>query len=120
MGEGLPLIRAAREQGLDVTCEVTPHHLYYDISDITDENRGWMQMNPPLRSVADRQAMLAALRDGTLDYLEPSAWTPQEALVKLCASTSPAAFTTQIETSLTDTSRPTYWDMVVLLYGWIW
>ncbi len=69
VGEGLPLIRAARTKGLKVTCEVTPHHLYYDTSDITDENRGWMQMNPPLRDVADRKAMIEALRDGTLDYL---------------------------------------------------
>lgn len=69
VGEGLPLIRAARAKGLDVTCEVTPHHLYYDVSDLTDENRGWMQMNPPLRDIADRKAMLAALHDGTLDYL---------------------------------------------------
>jgi len=69
VGEGLPLIRAARARGLRVTCEVTPHHLYYDRSDITDANRGWMQMNPPLRNVDDRLAMLAALRDGTLDYL---------------------------------------------------
>ncbi|MCY2963465.1 MAG: amidohydrolase family protein [Planctomycetota bacterium] len=69
VGEGLPLIRAARARGLRLTCEVTPHHLYFDTSDLTDANRGWMQMNPPLRSVADRQAMLAALREGTLDYL---------------------------------------------------
>jgi dihydroorotase len=69
VGEGLPLIRDARRRGLRVTCEVTPHHLYYDISDITDENRGLMQMNPPLRATADRLAMIAALRDGTLDYL---------------------------------------------------
>jgi dihydroorotase len=69
VGEGLPLIRAARAKGLHVTCEVTPHHLYYSTGDITDSNRGWMQMNPPLRAEADRQAMLAALRDGTLDYL---------------------------------------------------
>lgn len=67
--DGLPLIRAARKKGLPVTCEVTPHHLYFDETDITDRNRGWMQMNPPLRSVADRLAMLEALRDGTLDYL---------------------------------------------------
>jgi dihydroorotase len=67
--EGLPLIRAARSRGLRVTCEVTPHHLYYDVSQITDENRGLMQMNPPLRAFADRRAMLEALRDGTLDYL---------------------------------------------------
>jgi dihydroorotase len=69
VGEGLPLIRAARARGLRVTCEVTPHHLYFDQADITETNRGWMQMNPPLRTAADRLAMLAALRDGTLDYL---------------------------------------------------
>jgi dihydroorotase len=69
VGEGLPLIRAARAKGLRVTCEVTPHHLYFDHADITEANRGWMQMNPPLRTASDRQAMLAALRDGTLDYL---------------------------------------------------
>ncbi len=67
--EGLPLIRAARARGLRVTCEVTPHHLYFDDSQITDDNHGWMQMNPPLRTSADRKAMLEALRDGTLDYL---------------------------------------------------
>ncbi len=69
VGEGLPLIRAARARGLRVTCEVTPHHLYYDLAQVTPENRGWMQMNPPLRGPDDRRAMLAALRDGTLDYL---------------------------------------------------
>jgi dihydroorotase len=69
VGEGLPLIREARRRGLRVTCEVTPHHLYFDTADITDNNRNLMQMNPPLRATADRQAMLAALREGTLDYL---------------------------------------------------
>ena len=69
VGEGLPLIRAARAKGLRVTCEVTPHHLYFDETDINDANRGWMQMNPPLRAHQDRLAMLAALREGTLDYL---------------------------------------------------
>jgi len=67
--EGLPMIRAARKRGLRVTCEVTPHHLYYDLSRIDDENRPLMQMNPPLRAADDRLAMLAALREGTLDYL---------------------------------------------------
>src|SRR5579872_3557966 len=69
VGEGLPLIREARRRGLKVTCEVTPHHLFFDETRITDENRGHMQMNPPLRGPSDRRAMLAALRDGTLDYL---------------------------------------------------
>jgi dihydroorotase len=69
VAEGLPLIRAAKERGLPVTAEVTPHHVYFDTDQITDANRGWMQMNPPLRSPADRLAMLEALRDGTADYL---------------------------------------------------
>src|SRR5205085_8494384 len=69
VGEGLPLIREARARGLPVTAEVTPHHLFFDTSMITDANRPWMQMNPPLRSAADREAMLEALRDGTADYL---------------------------------------------------
>lgn len=69
VGEGLPLIKAAREKGLPVTCEVTPHHLYFDDGNLTDENRGWMQMNPPLRKNADKLAMLDALREGTLDYI---------------------------------------------------
>ena len=69
VGEGLPLIRDARQRGVPVTCEVTPHHIYYDLGSINDTNRELMQMNPPLRDPDDRRAMLAALRDGTLDYL---------------------------------------------------
>lgn len=66
---GLPLIREAKADGLRVTAEVTPHHMYYDVLDITDFNRPLMQMNPPLRNEEDKRAMLAGLRDGTLDYL---------------------------------------------------
>jgi dihydroorotase len=69
VGEGLPLIRAAKAKGVSVTAEVTPHHVFFDTAQITPANRPWMQMNPPLRSPADRAAMLAALRDGTADYL---------------------------------------------------
>ncbi len=69
VGEGLPLIRQARARGLPVTAEVTPHHVFFDTAMLTDANRPWMQMNPPLRAPADRAAMLEALRDGTADYL---------------------------------------------------
>ncbi len=69
VAEGLPLIRAARRRGLPVTCEVTPHHLFFDDTQITDANRGWMQMNPPLRGPSDRTVLLEALRNGELDYL---------------------------------------------------
>ncbi len=69
VAEGLPLIRAAKTQGLAVTAEVTPHHVFFDTAMLTDANRPWMQMNPPLRSPADRAAMLDALRDGPADFL---------------------------------------------------
>ncbi len=69
VGEGIPLIKAARKKGLRVTCEVTPHHLFFDDSVLNNDNRGKMQMNPPLRSASDRRAMIEALRDGTLDYI---------------------------------------------------
>jgi dihydroorotase len=69
VAEGLALIRAAKARGLPVTAEVTPHHVFFDTAMLTQENRRWMQMNPPLRSPADRAAMLEALRDGTADYL---------------------------------------------------
>ncbi|MCH9053090.1 MAG: amidohydrolase family protein, partial [Proteobacteria bacterium] len=69
VGEGLPLIRAARKKGLQVTCEVTPHHLYYDDSMITDKNHKWLRVNPPMRSSQDRLALITALKNGTIDYL---------------------------------------------------
>jgi dihydroorotase len=69
VGEGLPLIRAARAKKLPVTVEVTPQHVFFDTSMINDDNRRWLQMNPPIRTPSDREAMLDALRNGPADYL---------------------------------------------------
>ncbi len=66
----LELVRRAKERGLAVTCEVTPHHLL-----LTDEEVWKSQfstdtkMKPPLRAEADRQALLAGLADGTVDAI---------------------------------------------------
>lgn len=68
-GEGLRDVQAAKERGVRVTCEVTPHHLFFDDTMLTDENRLWLQMNPPLRGREDRMAMIEALRSGLIDYL---------------------------------------------------
>jgi dihydroorotase len=68
-GDGLEKVRAAKARGLRVTCEVTPHHLFFDDTMITPENAPWLQINPPLRGAADRLAMIEALRDGTIDYI---------------------------------------------------
>ncbi len=67
--EGLQGIIAARRRGVRVTCEVTPHHLFFDISMLTDRNRMALQMNPPLRSSEDRLALIEALRRGDIDYI---------------------------------------------------
>lgn len=68
-GDGLKRIAAAKARGVRVTAEVTPHHLYFDDSMLTDENRLALQMNPPLRGPADRMAMIEGLRSGLLDYI---------------------------------------------------
>ena len=67
--EGLSQIRAARARGVRVTCEVTPHHLYFDDSMLTAANRLALQMNPPLRAPSDRLALIEALRAGEIDYI---------------------------------------------------
>jgi dihydroorotase len=64
----LRIIRDARARGVAVTCEVTPHHLF-----LTDEACGaydtHFKMNPPLRTLADRDALRLGLADGTIDAL---------------------------------------------------
>lgn len=67
-GEGLDLIRAARSRGVKVQCEVTPQHLYFSQSEL-GERRHYFQMNPPIRDSLDRDLMLAAARNGEIDFL---------------------------------------------------
>lgn len=68
-GDGLQKIKLAKKNGIDVTCEVTPTHLYFDRSVLTDENYKWFQMNPPLRDSRDREVLLDELKSGNIDYL---------------------------------------------------
>ena len=65
---GIEMIRAARKRGVRVTCEVTPHHLALVDSDVQSFSTNF-KMNPPLRSEEHRQAILAALKDGTVDAI---------------------------------------------------
>jgi dihydroorotase len=66
--ESVEVVAAAKQRGVQVTCEVTPHHLC-----LTDEAvRGLdtrMKMNPPLRPEADRQALIEGLRSGVIDCI---------------------------------------------------
>jgi dihydroorotase len=65
---GIEIIRAARKRGVRVTCEVTPHHLALTDADVQGFSTNF-KMNPPLRSEEHRQAILAALKDGTVDAI---------------------------------------------------
>jgi len=64
----LRAVRAGKDRGIDVTCEVTPHHfvLTDDALEGYDTN---VKMNPPLRETADRDAMLEGLADGSVDAI---------------------------------------------------
>ncbi|HYL11095.1 MAG TPA: dihydroorotase [Candidatus Acidoferrales bacterium] len=63
----LDLVRRAKQQGLEVTCEVTPHHFTLIDEDVQYDSR--FKMNPPLAAREDREALLAGLADGTVDAI---------------------------------------------------
>ena len=65
--ESVELIRKAKAEGLDVTCETGPHYLVMDDSDLQEDGR--FKMNPPLRSAEDREALVAGILDGTIDMI---------------------------------------------------
>jgi dihydroorotase len=66
--KAMDLIRAAKAEGLHVTCEVAPHHFTLTDEAIGDYDTN-AKMNPPLRDDADRMAMIAGLMDGTVDCI---------------------------------------------------
>ena len=63
--ESVDLIRTAKAEGLPVSCETGPHYLLLTDEDLQDDGR--FRMNPPIRSAADRDALLTGLLDGTVD-----------------------------------------------------
>ena len=65
--ESVALIRKAKAEGLDVTCETGPHYLVMHDSDLQEDGR--FKMNPPLRGKEDREALLQGILDGTIDMI---------------------------------------------------
>ena len=65
--ETVELIRRAKAEGVDVTCETAPHYLVMDDSDLQEDGR--FKMNPPLRDKADRVALVEGIIDGTIDMI---------------------------------------------------
>ncbi|MBQ9545279.1 MAG: dihydroorotase [Clostridia bacterium] len=76
--ESVGLIRQAKKSGVDVTCETAPHYLLLCDEDIKEDGR--FKMNPPLRSPDDRDALIEALKDGTVDMIatDHAPHTPEE------------------------------------------
>ena len=75
----LAQVRFAKQQGLRVTCEVTPHHFTLIDEDVTYDSR--YKMNPPLAAREDREALLEGLADGTVDAIATD-HAPHEPAIK--------------------------------------
>ena len=65
--ESVEIIRRAKADGVDVTCETAPHYLIYTEDDLLEDGR--FKMNPPLRSKDDRAALIEGIQDGTIDMI---------------------------------------------------
>ena len=65
--ESVELIRKAKAEGVDISCETAPHYLILDDSDLKEEGR--FKMNPPLRGKEDKEALIEGLIDGTIDMI---------------------------------------------------
>ncbi len=65
--ESVELIRKAKAEGVDVTCETAPHYLVFNDMDLKEDGK-W-KMNPPIRSEEDRLALIEGIKDGTIDMI---------------------------------------------------
>jgi dihydroorotase len=76
-------VRRGKRNRARVSCEITPHHFALTDADVRDYDTNF-KMNPPLRSVADREALLVALADGTIDSIatDHAPHAPQEKIVE--------------------------------------
>jgi dihydroorotase len=67
--ESVDAVRSAKAAGVAISCEASPHHLCLTDEEVRSLDPQRFKMNPPLRSEADRQALIAGLRDGTVDCI---------------------------------------------------
>jgi dihydroorotase len=67
--ESVEAVRAAKAAGVQITCEASPHHLCLTDEEVRSLDPHRFKMNPPLRTEADRQALIEGLRDGTIDCI---------------------------------------------------
>jgi dihydroorotase len=81
--DALKAVRRGKRNKVHVTCEVAPHHFTLTGADIRDYDANF-KMNPPLRSAADREALIVALGDGTVDAIatDHAPHAPQEKIIE--------------------------------------
>lgn len=65
--ESIELIRNAKKDGIDITCETGPHYLVFNDGDLKED--GGYKMNPPIRGKEDQKALIEAIKDGTVDMI---------------------------------------------------
>ena len=94
----LELVREARESGLNVSCEVTPHHLTLTDRELAEYDTDY-KVNPPLRSREHVEALIAGLRDGTIECLA-SDHAPHEEEAKDCEFNRAAFGISGLETAV--------------------
>ena len=108
----LDLVRSAKERGVRVTCEVTPHHLTLTDEAVMGDAGGQpfgalgtaaydtqAKVNPPLRARSDMEPMAEGLRDGTIDVIATD-HAPHNAIEKLCTFDEAAMGISVLETAL--------------------
>ncbi len=69
LSTSVDMIRKAKNEGLDITCSTTPYHLVFTDSSLLDGYDTNLKVNPPLRTEKDRLALIAAVKDGTIDCI---------------------------------------------------
>ncbi len=65
--ETVDIVRKAKAEGVDITCETGPHYLVFSDSELKED--GGFKMNPPIRSTEDRAALIEGIKDGTIDMI---------------------------------------------------
>lgn len=94
--QSLEAVKRGKAKGLNLTCEVSPHHLYFDSEKLSFETAQY-KVNPPLRNEANRQALIAGIKAGWVDAIA-SDHAPHEASSKSAAYQDGAYGFTGLET----------------------
>jgi dihydroorotase len=83
LASSVEMIRKAKQEGVDVSCSCTPYHLVFTEEDLLSGYHTNLKVNPPLRTSADRDALLSGVKDGTIDCITTH-HTPQHKDAKIC------------------------------------